>query len=448
MTEQTYVNDSHHSDVLIVGGGWSGLAAAVELCDRGIAVTVIEAGQVLGGRARQLRINNINLDNGQHILLGAYQEVLALLKKTGVDSEQIFLRSRLHFNMLLKSGAQLNLALPDLPAPLHLLVGLIQARGMPLTDKLGILRMGTLLALRRFRLEQDIPVSTLLKNYRQSDFIIEALWQPLCLATLNSAINDASAQVFLNVLHDTFSGHAAKSNILYTRTDLSSSLPKPAHDYIIRHGGKVFLQQRVTAIRKTSGPNSGFELSTAKGRFSAPQVILAMPPENCLQLLAHDDCYKSLTELLSHFEYAPICTAYFQYPETVSLQSTMQGHIGTTMQWVFDRSINGQKGLFAVVISGRGPHMKLTNEEFIALLQQELKQAYPQFPTPRCIKLIREKRATFLAKPGINAFKPAHKTAINGLWLAGDHTDPRYPSTLEGAVRSGILCARELSAAP
>jgi uncharacterized protein with NAD-binding domain and iron-sulfur cluster len=122
----------------------------------------------------------------------------------------------------------------------------------------------------------------------------------------------------------------------------------------------------------------------------------------------------------------------------------MTGLLGTVSQWIFDRGIHGQRGLMAVVISGDGEHMERNNEDLCAKVSEELARHFPRWPAPLATHCIREKRATFAATVNVNRLRPGQRTPLKGLWLAGDYTDTGLPATLEGAVRSGMMCAREI----
>lgn len=133
--------------IVIIGAGWAGLAAAVKLTEQGYKVTVFESAKQAGGRARAVSFNNnttntINVDNGQHLLIGAYRECLSLMKTVGVDSKKALMRLPLFLTVIDKSNNKLILQAPSLPAPLHLLYALITAKGLKFNDKIAAVRFG------------------------------------------------------------------------------------------------------------------------------------------------------------------------------------------------------------------------------------------------------------------------------------------------------------------
>ena len=175
----------------------------------------------------------------------------------------------------------------------------------------------------------------------------------------------------------------------------------------------------------------------------ADHVILATPAAVSAELLRPHAALDAQLQGFDELRAQPICTLYLRYPDRVTLERDMIGLLDALPQWLFDRGrLNGDKGLIAAVISGPGAHLRLSNEDLIAQVISDIARQFPAWPPPSDTKLIRERRATLAAVPGVDAFRPNHATHVKGLWLAGDYTASGYPSTLEGAVRSGLLCAR------
>ncbi len=428
--------------VIVSGGGWAGLAAAVELARRGIPVLLLESAGQLGGRARSVDILDTRLDNGQHLMIGAYRDMLSLLKTLGVREGDVFQRLPLELRMQSPAGSGYHLATPRLPAPLHLLWGLAGARGLTVAERRQALRMAAGLAAGASG-NDDPPLEEFLRKSPQENVIIKKLWEPLCLAMLNTPIGVASSRVFRRVLRDTFARRRRDSDLLIPRTDLGALLPGPAHAFITSHGGEVRLKQRVTALQVEDGRVSGVVLAGGEA-LAAEHVILAVPDTVCQRLLAPHPPLASIADRLARFRHAPICTVYLRYPPHIRLGTPMAGLLDTTAQWVFDRRLTGNPGVMAVVISSHGPHMALGNDELIARIASELATLNPAWPAPDAAQVIREKRATLLCHAGIDALRPGNATPLGGCWVAGDYTDTGYPSVLEGAVRSGLDCARKI----
>lgn len=428
--------------VIVVGGGWAGLAAAIELARQGSAPTLLEGARQLGGRARAVRFGPFHVDNGQHVLLGAFQSVLATLAAIGVAEGTVFRRQPLTLTLLDQRRRQVELrASRRLPAPLHLAAGLLNARGLSWHSRLAVVRLLRRARRDRFRLAQDVSVARLLEMARQPPEAVWNLWRPFCLATLNAPPALASARLFLNVLREGVFGGRHHADLLLPILDLSACLPEPATDYIEHRGGSVQLGARVHGLEIRDGAVTGVVLRDRV--LAADQVILATPPAVSAKLLRGHVALAPHVERLRQLRTHPICTVYLRYPEHVALERDFVGLLDSTVQWLFDRGrLMGDHGLIAAVICGPGGHVRLTNADLIERVVRELAERFPPWPAPLETKLIRERQATLAAVPGVDRLRPPHATAVRGLWLAGDYTASAYPSNLEGAVRSGIVCAR------
>jgi len=423
-------------NVAIIGGGYAGMAAAVTLAERGIAATVFEAAPQLGGRARRVVFNDTALDNGAHILIGAYRETLRLIRLVNRDAGSALLRLPLDWHI----QGHFRLRAAPLPAPLHLALGLLTAGGAGLRERMAA--VGFMRSIRKdnFRLQHDVSVSELLQRNRQGAALTRHLWQPLCIAALNTPPDIASAQVFLNVLRDSLDSTRADSEIMLSRVDLSALFPDPAADYMRSRGGEVMLGATVEHIRDRDGV---YEFTARGTDYRFTHVICAVAPHQLLPAIAGLPTLASTAEQVARFEYQPIYTIYLQYPGHVALPSPMPGMAGGLAQWVFDReAVCGQRGLVAVVISADGPHRHMTQEEIAQRIHAELEQGFGPLSAPLWQRVIAEKRATFACT--VNLRRPSQQTPLKNFHLAGDYTASDYPATLEAAVRSGITCARQV----
>ena len=422
--------NSSNIKVAIIGGGLAGLAAASELSSHGIKVTVFEAAPQLGGRARSVHWQGLILDNGQHILLGAYHQTLRLMKKIGVDAEESLLRQSLNLNI--RHAIHLK-SYKSLPAPFNLLMGLLTCKGLNWSERYSAIRFFIQLKRINFKLDQDIPLNQLLNRFKQSSNLIKYLWEPLCLAALNTPINTASSQIYLNILKDSFDQKKTDSDLLLPRNDLSSLLAEPLADFIRAHQGEIKLNSHIKQLGKV---NHHFSVNDS----NFTHVILAVAPFRLAEMIEPLGEIAA-NDLVSKFTYEPIYTVYLQYPGAVKLPQVMIGLTHTMSQWVFDRGqLNGQKGLLAVIISAKGEHQKLTQEALANEVIAELKTAFPNLPNPKWHKVIAEKRATFACT--VNLKRPQQKMTIQNLYLAGDYTEGNYPATIEGAIHSGLSAAQ------
>ena len=402
--------------VAVVGAGYAGMAAAVEAAARGVRVTVFETGSVPGGRARRIRISSEGqaqeLDNGQHILIGAYAELFRLMRTVGVPSNALL---RIPLEIRYPRGFRLRRLW--FPGSLGLLGGLAAARGIPFSERLGALQFIGSLKRGAFRLTYDTTVAQLLEQHGQRGRIAKLLWEPLAVSALNTPVAEASARAFLAVLRDTLAGEAEASDLLLPRCDLSKLFPEPAAEFVRHHGGQVWLKSQVTDLHEL---RQGFDA-----------VIVAVGPHQLKTLLP---------DVAVDYAYQPIYTCYLQYEARTRLPFPMLGLSDGLVQWVFDRgALLGERGRLACVISARGNHQEMSQDELAAACHRELFDNGLVKTSPAWSRTIAEKRATVSCIPGRTT--PSIETPHAGIFLAGDYTDPEYPPTLEAAVRSGVRAA-------
>jgi len=425
--------------VAVIGGGYAGFAAAVTLATAGCAVTVFESARTLGGRARRVEAYRITVDNGQHILLGAYAQTLALIRTVhGAGAEPELLDRR---RLCLEEPGVFRLSTPALPAPLHLAVALLLARGWSWAERQATIAFVRGLRREHFRCDSSLTVGLLLGG--QPAAVVRGLWEPLCLAALNTPITVASATVFLNVLAAAFGARARDSDLLLPRVDLSSLFPDPAAAYVVDRGGEI---RKRTMVNGLGARADGviLRIGYREERFDA--AVLAVGPHQLTHLLFDGEGDPRATQALNQvaaFAYEPIVTAYLQYSTPLELAHPMQKLDGAPGQWVFDRGqLGGPKGLAAVVISTDLPSTRIGHNALARSIDAQLHRLQPSLPAPTWMQVIAERRATYACIAGLG--RPAPGKIAPRLWLAGDYTDPDFPATLEAATRSGVTAARAL----
>ena len=416
----------------IVGAGWGGLAAAVAAARQGHRVTLFEAARTLGGRARRVDFtaphdgSTLALDNGQHILIGAYSATLGLLRELGVDPAAALLRLPLSLRFADGGG----LALPRAPAPFDLLAGIATARGWSWRDKGALLRTALGWRAQGFRCPPGATVAALCAGLTPR--VMEELIAPLCVSALNTPIEGSSGQVFLRVLHDALFAGRGGADLLLPRSDLGALLPDAAAPWLARRGAQLRIGTRVQVLARHDGA-----WHVDGERFD--RVVLACPVWEAVRLVetANTDERDVTPEMVDWLRLAaglahePIATVYAR--GTLSLAAPMvalRSGPGAPAQFVFDRGrLGGPAGLLAFVVSADP-----TPRE--ALQQQVLQQAAVQLGATdlQPIQTVVEKRATFACTPGLR--RPGRHIAL-GLQACGDYVDGPYPATLEGAVRSG-----------
>jgi len=425
--------------VAVIGGGYAGFAAAVTLATAGCAVTVFESARTLGGRARRVEAYRITVDNGQHILLGAYAQTLALIHTVhGAGAEPELLDRR---RLRLEEPGVFRLSTPALPAPLHLAVALLLARGWSWADRQATIAFMRGLRREHFRCDSALSVGSLLGG--QPAPVIRALWEPLCLAALNTPITVASAALFLNVLAAAFGARARDSDLLLPRVDLSSLFPDPAAAYVADRGGEI---RKSTMVNGLAARADGVTLRIGYGEERFDAAVLAVGPHQLTHLLfdgGGDPRASQALNQVAAFAYEPIVTAYLKYSTPLELAHPMQKLDGAPGQWVFDRGqLEGPKGLAAVVISTDFPSTRIGHNALARSIDAQLHRLQPSLPAPTWMQVIAERRATYACIAGLA--RPAPGKIAPRLWLAGDYTDAEFPATLEAATRSGVAAAQAL----
>lgn len=413
----------------VVGGGWAGLAAAVELVRRGHKVVLHEMAPQLGGRARQVSSKGMVLDNGQHIMLGAYSRTIALMKLVGVDLDGAFLRMPLRLVYPDKNG----FALPHGAPASAFIKAVCKYEGWSIRNKGALLWTCAKWAARSFKCDPSLTVGQLTKDL--PPLVRSELIDPLCVAALNTPAATASAAIFLNVLRDALFNGDGAADLLLPRQPLSRLWPEPAAEWLRQAGATIRLTSRVEKLQRTEwGWNVDGEAMDG--------VILACTPPEAARLVA--DHAPEWAEVARGLRYEPIVTVYAHSSNTklpVPMMALHSDNIACPAQFVFDLGITSKmEGVLAFVISGATSSLdRGTDSIFSTTLEQgeSALKHYLQSPLVglRCIV---EKRATFLCTPDL--VRPATEIR-RGLCAAGDYIDGRYPATIEGAMRSGIAAA-------
>ena len=433
----------------IVGAGWAGLAAAVAATLDGHQVTVYEASRTVGGRARALSVTLPDgkpalLDNGQHILIGAYRETLRLLQAVGVNPGDALMRMPLTLQFAQGGGIRF----PRCPAPLDALLGIVFCKGWGLADKTALLQRAVHWRWTGFRCPADLSVANLCAGLTLR--VMRDLVEPLCVSALNTPPGRASGQVFLRVMQDAVLGASGDSNLLLPRCDLSALFPDAAVRWLTQHGAQVQLGARVHTLAKESGGWS--VLGTRHDRLilatAAPDAARILT--DSVPLLDGATAQRILpwSGLAHALQHEPIATVYAWGPG-VTLACPMlalrsgagAGCAGGSApaQFVFDRGqLGGPAGLLAFVVSASSGDRATLQSQVVA--QARLQLGLDLLP----VQTVVEKRATFACTPGLQ--RPPTQIAA-GLLACGDYVDGPYPSTLEGAVRSGLAAIRSSDSA-
>ena len=421
--------------VAVIGGGWAGIAAAVRAVEAGHHVTLIEMAPQLGGRARRVDHDGVALDNGQHILIGAYRDTLALMRRVGADPETLLRRQPLELVDAAGDGLRLPTGAP-IPAFVRAVLAM---RGWSHGERWALL--GAALRWRCNGFDADARTSVAALTQGLSPRVRATLIEPLCVAALNTPAAQASARVFLRVLRDALFSGPGSADLLLPRAALSALLPEPAARWLAAAGAELHCGRRIGTLATQAG---GWLVDGE--RFDA--VVLACTATEAARLA--QPLAPRWAAQAGAFDYEPIVTVYLQSRGSRLAQpmTTLASGVDAPAQFVFDLgAIDGggpRAGLFAFVVSGaRGWAERGLNATTAATLHQALTAFAPGTwrEAPQTLRTLVERRATFLCVPGL--VRPPTLIAA-GLAAAGDYVDGPYPATLEGAVRSGAAAVAAL----
>jgi zeta-carotene desaturase len=429
---------SREPDVVVVGGGFAGLSAATALAARGARVLVLEARPTLGGRASSFTdpATGEPVDNGQHVVIGAYHETFEFLARIGARAA-VRMQTGLELDIVDGEGRRTRFVCPKLPSPVHLLVGLLQWPALQWSDRFAALRMG----FRRTPGAHE-TVRQWLRALGQTPRLISLLWEPLAVAALNQPIDIAAASSFAIVINRILESRSASALGLAV-APLSDLYAAPSRTFIEARGGAV---RTGRAASIGAWPAASLSVRSGDHEIWPRAVVCAVPwyglraafwpePPPLAAVFAAADATPA----------SPIVTVNLWLDRDVT-RAAFIGLPGRTMQWVFDkRNLFGEAAThLSLVSSGAEAVVAKSNDELVALAVEELRSACPEArdAVVRRAVVVRERKATFSVAPGVPA-RPAVRTAIPGLYLAGDWIGNDLPATIEGAVTSGHAAARE-----
>jgi squalene-associated FAD-dependent desaturase len=447
--------------VVVVGGGFAGLAAAIVLQERRHDVVLLERRGILGGRATSYRdaVSGDEVDNGSHIMVGAYGATLDLLRRAGA-SDLLLEQKDLRLDYVDAHGPS-TLDCPPLRAPLHLLVGLLGLR-VPWRVRFDALRLG--LAVRFGRPPEGITLAEYFRRTGQSEATRRLLWDPLALAILNQVPSQAAAILFYNVYREAFLASRKASRLVFVRRGWAA-----VHERLVRYlegrGGRVQSRSRAEALVLEGERASGVSYARgAQGReaiasgvghspdgVSADAVVLAVPWSAVAGLLPEALRTQPPFEGLRRLGSAPIVSVDL-WVDRIVVDRPMVGIRDCQLEWVFDKGrLHGRTAApqhLSFIVSAAYRSAERPKAELVALAEEALRRHFPAMAGAIVTRslVLREPDATFASDPGAEELRPGNATPVPGLFLAGDWTNTGLPATIEGAVRSGNAAARLVDA--
>ena len=447
---------AEHSDVIVIGAGAAGLAAAAALAGASKRVMVLERKPYVGGRAYSYEHPALGeVVDSQHVLLGCCTNLIELCQQAGASDkirwydEQTFLEP---------NGRVSTIKTSDLPAPLHYAPSFLGMTMLGWKDKLSIAR-GLTEFLRGYPAQDNESVEAWLKRTGQTQLSIRHFWNPILMATLNDGATHCSTKYAGKVFHELFVKSSTGGRLGIPTVPLSKFYLAAAQ-LVESLGGTVRLRTSVeSAVQQADGR---WQVGAADAAYTADNVILALPFEQTQKLLPsvllHGDVagfsgdhVRSELELkMARMIHSPFTSILLWYDRQIS-DLDHAWLLDSTIEWFFHKSrirrYAPEHGSYVeVVIAGSKAQLSMSREQILSSALRELATFFPETRRAKLIKsgILKEARATFSVTPGLDRFRPSQATGLSGFYLAGDWTATGWPSTMEGAIRSGRLAAGAL----
>ena len=451
-----HVRAGRAPDVIVAGGGFAGLAAATALADAGARVLLLEARPHLGGRARSWIDPTTGgvVDNGQHLFMGCYDETLRFLTRVGTR-HRLALQPRLEIPWAERDGRLRWFRLAGAPSPIDAIVGLLGYPGLGWRDRVGLLRVAR--SARRGPAPgpprdkgpagdplDGISVASWLDALGQSAETRRRLWDPLAIAVLNAAPEEAAASNFAAVLRLAFLGGSGRSGLGVSRVGLSDLYAEPAARYLKAHGGEVRSRTPVLRILLEGRGCTGVVLAGGE-RVSSGAVVAALPPRELLEVLPPAVGSSPFFEGAGRLREEAIVSVHLWFGASIT-DLEITGLVGCAWQWLFSRGADADAGgshHVTLVRSAASDLVDVPKEVIVRSALDDLRACVPaaRRSTPRHSLVVKERRAAAVLGPGSSALRPGFRTPLPGFYLAGDWTATGLPATIEGAVLSGHACA-------
>jgi squalene-associated FAD-dependent desaturase len=439
------------TDVIIIGGGLSGLSAAVDLCSHGHTVKVLEQKHRCGGRAYSYtdRKTGDVVDNGQHLLMGCFGNTKRFFQTIG-SLDKLTIQKNLEVAFHHPEKGLVTFRCPSLPSPYHIVLGLLRLRTLMVRDRLRMLFL-----LRKIsqqsqpKLSQDsMTVDEWLTSCHQTEESKKYFWNVIATATLNDSPKHAAASLFVKVLKEAFLNGREGSVLMIPNKGLSKVYVEDAQRFLRKNGGEVVNRARVNRISFSRGEAIAVEL--VNGRRLRSKALISAVPLIDLVAIMPKQFGASVRGRRSEdgMRHSGIVTINLWLDRQV-MERDFVSLPDSPIQWVFNKNrifSNGRRedSYLSCVVSGAGQMLSWQKDRLVTLALEGVKKAFPEARRAKLVHslVIKEKRATLSSSPRFQRCRLPATTQWKNFFLAGDWTETGLPSTIESAVTSGFKAAR------
>ncbi len=424
--------------VVVIGGGFAGLSAAVYLTKNGHSLRLFEASPKLGGRAYSFYYEKEKtiVDNGQHILMGCYLFTLEFLE-TIKALDTIKIQPNLKINFASRKSTKYKLDTGEVTYPFNILAALKDYQALSNSDKISITKLFLKIAVCNPKHHSDKTTKEFLEENNQSKNAIKSLWEIMHVGTMNCKMEESSAEIFIRVLKQIFFTVNDSTKIILPKVGLSEIYCEQSKKYLEEKSGEIFLSEKLVSIDFNEEEQTVTKIRTSKKVYNDfDYVVLAIPPYQLQNVLP-----QSIKYSFPEYKYSSILNVHLWVNENI-FNEDFYGLIDSKIHWLFN-----QKDHLTLITSAADELIDLSDDEIMEIVREELPKYFGEFKSSmiRSHLIIKEKRATF--KPTVSNTKARKniQTNINNLFFAGDWTNTGYPSTIEGAVKSGVIISDKLS---
>jgi 15-cis-phytoene desaturase len=450
--------------VAIAGAGLAGLACAKYLVDAGHTPIVLERRDVLGGLVAAWQDEDGDwYETGLHVFFGAYPNMLQLFAELGIEDRLQWKDHTLIFNQPEKPGTYSRFDVPDLPAPINVILSILRNNDMLTWEQKLRFAWGLWPAIVRGQQYVENMDEYSLLEWLERQGVDEKVNSDIFIAASKALTfinpDEVSATVPLTALNR-FLQERYGSKVAFLDGSPTERLCQPLVDYITARGGEVHLNTSLKEI--TLNPDNTVQSFVMRGHNGAPdQVITADAYVSALSV----DPLKTLIpqpwreidyfQKLAKLEGVPVINIHLWFDRKLTDIDQLLFSRSDLLSVYADmsntcRGYESDRSMLEFVLAPAEQWISKSDEEILTATLVELKKLFPQHfegdnPTQLLkSKVVKTPRSVYKAVPGCQAYRPDQSSPIANFYLAGSYTMQEFLGSMEGAVLSGKRAAQAI----